>query len=47
MIFPREVFKFLLLIILRAKLSSCYLLCSWRDTTVGDHTKIDNLVQVS
>lgn len=20
--------------------------CSWRDTVVGDHTKIDNLVQV-
>ncbi|KAA3478135.1 putative UDP-3-O-acylglucosamine N-acyltransferase 2, mitochondrial isoform X1 [Gossypium australe] len=21
-------------------------LCSWRDTVIGDHTKIDNLVQV-
>jgi hypothetical protein len=23
-----------------------FYLCSWRDTVIGDHSKIDNLVQV-
>ncbi|KAJ0787816.1 putative UDP-3-O-(3-hydroxymyristoyl)glucosamine N-acyltransferase [Helianthus annuus] len=23
-----------------------YSFCSWRDTTIGDHSKIDNLVQI-
>lgn len=23
-----------------------FFLCSWRDTVIGDHAKIDNLVQV-